>query len=143
MDPTTAATVAVLRAASARPLAFDAMVLSPGPRPSEEAARCLHELAEAAQEMAAARACSSALVNGSESDDTGDVAFWLGPGDYGSAAKVLGALGIAADATPTAVEPLGGKFSFRIEGADARVVVFLVREIAGGWGGLAGVGTWT
>ena len=103
MDPTpVAATVDILRAESAIPLAFDEahLVLAPvGVSLSEEVSKSLCALAKEAQEKAYARACSSLLVGeSSESDDTGDVAFWLGAGDYGGADKVLRALGITADA---------------------------------------------
>lgn len=105
MDPTLAATVDILRAASAIPLEFDEghRVVYPGARPSAETAECLYALAKEAQDTAHARACSSVLVGASsESDDTGDVAFWLGAGDYGSADKVLQALGITAVRVPMA-----------------------------------------
>ncbi|KAF9456628.1 hypothetical protein BDZ94DRAFT_1138199, partial [Collybia nuda] len=56
----------------------------------------LYELVRAAQVAAEAQACSSILAGiGSESDDTGDAAFWLGEGQFeGQAEEVVRALGL-------------------------------------------------
>ncbi|KAF9451263.1 hypothetical protein P691DRAFT_808253 [Macrolepiota fuliginosa MF-IS2] len=52
--------------------------------PNERTLRYLGELAVLANVAAESLACSSVLAGqGSESDDTGDVALWLGKGDYG------------------------------------------------------------
>lgn len=95
-----AATVDILRSAALRTLEFDAehLLLIAATRPSASTASYLYRLAKAAQDSAYARACSSLLAGeGSESDDTGDVAFWLGEGDYGAPDKVLRALGVSGN----------------------------------------------
>ncbi|KAG6878533.1 hypothetical protein C0993_004431 [Termitomyces sp. T159_Od127] len=133
-------------------------------RPAEPVQQYLRRLACAANADAADMACSSILAGqGSESDDTGDVALWLGSGDHASPELVLGTLGLSdwaasgkvaasAFAAPpgSRVETLLGEmedvFSFRVQAAMTGGVVlfFLVGRVAGaGWAGLAGIGTWT
>jgi hypothetical protein len=65
--------------------------------PDEEVQEYLYELVRTAQASAEAQACSSILAGaGSESDDTGDAAFWLGEGQFGEgrAEEVIRALGL-------------------------------------------------
>lgn len=64
--------------------------------PDEEVQEYLYDLAHTAQVAAEAQACSSILAGaGSESDDTGDAAFWLGEGQFeGRAEEVVRALGL-------------------------------------------------
>lgn len=54
-----------------------------------------YQLALKAHLLAMANGCSSILAGqGSESDDTGDVGFYLGEGDYEKAENVLKTLGL-------------------------------------------------
>lgn len=95
-----AATAQLLCEASTQELTFDAahLVLCPSVAPSEAIRRYLYQLAKDAQDAAYSRACSSILAGeGSEGDDTGDVAFWLGEGDFTSPGKVLEALGLSGN----------------------------------------------
>ncbi|KAF9484465.1 hypothetical protein BDN70DRAFT_928341 [Pholiota conissans] len=154
-----AATAKLLCRASTKELQFDPehLVLYSSTPPSETTARYLYALAKSAQDGAYALACSSILVGTSnESDDTGDVAFWLGVGDFASASKVLEALGLSGNSVEgteleltselnRALESMKGLFSFRIGMVDdsSRMVFFQVGEIGGGWGGLVGAGVWT
>ncbi|KAF8197952.1 hypothetical protein BJ912DRAFT_952636 [Pholiota molesta] len=152
-----AATAQLLCGASTKQLTFDAahLVLYPSDAPSEAIARYLYQLAKDAQDAAYSRACSSILAGeGSEGDDTGDVAFWLGEGDFSSPGKVLEALGLSGNGMQhteldltkelnSAIESMSGRFSFRLGLGDSRMVFILVGKIDGGWGGLVGVGIWT
>lgn len=65
--------------------------------PTKQVRETLLKLAVSAQGAAEALACSSVLAGqGSESDDTGDVALWLGHGDFGRghAQNVIEKLGL-------------------------------------------------
>ena len=80
-------------------LDFDAshlLVHPPAKIPREKTP--FYHMALAAHDKALSQACSSLLAGqGSESDDTGDVAFWLGEGDFSKAENVLGALGLSGN----------------------------------------------
>ncbi|PPQ64989.1 hypothetical protein CVT26_015698 [Gymnopilus dilepis] len=107
-----------------------------------------YHMALAAHDKALSQACSSLLAGpGSESDDTGDVAFWLGEGDFSKAENVLGALGLSGNteemetrADVNSITRLDDKYSFLIRGPESRVLFFLVGRAEGGWGGLVGAG---
>ncbi|KAG6829555.1 hypothetical protein H0H92_004224 [Tricholoma furcatifolium] len=97
--------------------------------PIDSVKQYLRRLVLAAQADAVDLSCSSILAGqGSESDDTGDIAVWLGPGDFSSPDLVLHALGLtewAADGEIASTQFTGGsrleklvsemedKFSFR------------------------------
>lgn len=94
------ATIDILRGAVLRTLEFDAdhLLLIAATHPSASTASYLYRFAKAAQDSTYAHVCSILLAGeGSKSDDTGDVAFWLDEGDYGDADKVLHALGVSAN----------------------------------------------
>lgn len=82
--------------------------------PEEEVQSFLFELARTAQVEAEAQFCSSILAGaGSESDDTGDAAFWLGEGQFdGRVEEVVRALGLDGWAENGTVS----QFHFGIEG---------------------------
>ncbi|KAG6854059.1 hypothetical protein C0991_011037 [Blastosporella zonata] len=133
------------------------------PSPTDAIQQYLRRLARAAQSDAVNKSYSSILAGqGSESDDTGDIALWLGTGDFATPDKVLGALGLsvwAADgeiAVTNFAAPAGSRiegllgelkdtFSFRVraEMTGRIVLFFLVGRVGGGWAGLAGIGTWS
>jgi len=94
------ATVELLIAQSSRKLEFKAsrLLLYSSSQPSEQAQIYLYQLAKDAQAEALSLLCSSLLVGqGNESDEYGDVAFWVGNGEFGVAENVLDALGIAGE----------------------------------------------
>ncbi|KAH0589329.1 hypothetical protein H2248_005090 [Termitomyces sp. 'cryptogamus'] len=131
--------------------------------PAESVQQYLRRLARAAQADAADMACSSILAGqGSESDDTGDIALWLGSKDHASANVVLETLGLSewvasgevagsnfVAPRESRVEKLLGEmeesFSFRASASmtGGIVLFFLIGRVSGGWVGLAGIGTWT
>ncbi|KAF8972956.1 hypothetical protein BDZ97DRAFT_642112 [Flammula alnicola] len=97
-----AATVQLLNENSTHTLDFDAshllLTASPSSQLSETTKSYLYRLAKDAQDAAYSIGCSSVLVGqGNEGDDTGDVAFWLGEGEYGAAENVLRALGLGGE----------------------------------------------
>ncbi|KAG6820880.1 hypothetical protein H0H93_010224 [Arthromyces matolae] len=68
----------------------------PSPPPPDFVRHYLHRLARDAQADATDRACSSILAGqGSESDDTGDIALWLGPNNHSTPDLVLKSLGLS------------------------------------------------
>jgi len=88
-------TAEFLKSISSKELYFDDLVLSTTKdHPKDDV---FQQLVDEAQRVAYSRACSSALVGESnESDEMGDVAIWLGQGDFGPghAEKVLLAFGL-------------------------------------------------
>ncbi|KAG6857269.1 hypothetical protein H0H87_007102 [Tephrocybe sp. NHM501043] len=152
--------------ASSHSSSFDlaTLILSPPSRPTPppDTVHYLTRLARAAHADALAMSCSSLLAGqGSESDDTGDVALWLGSGDFASPDLVLAVLGLLDWAAAREVKPfpppngpqidallgqLHDVLSFRVSPAmtGGMVMFFLVGRLSsGGWGGLAGIGTWS
>ena len=88
-------TAEFLKSISSKELYFDDPVLSTTKDHPKD--NVFQRLVGEAQRVAYSRACSSALVGeGNESDEMGDVAIWLGQGDFGPghAEKVLLALGL-------------------------------------------------
>jgi len=99
-----AATAELLISQSSRKLDFKAsrLLLFSSSQPSEQAQMYLYQLAKDAQAEAFSLLCSSLLVGqGNESDEYGDVAFWVGKGEFGVAENVLHALGIAGEVRTT------------------------------------------
>ncbi|KAF5386051.1 hypothetical protein D9615_002429 [Tricholomella constricta] len=131
------------------------ILLPPGSRqlPNNTVRQYLHRLALAAEATAAESACSSILAGqGSESDDTGDVALWLGKGDFQTPELVLKGLGLNGEIKMTDFSPpaqlagllgeLKDAFSFRVQArmTGGVVIFFLLGRVEGaGWGGLAGI----
>ncbi|KAF8647174.1 hypothetical protein AX16_007003 [Volvariella volvacea WC 439] len=78
----------------------DLLILPPGVSDLQDKAigRALYDLVIASEDAAVSLSCSSILAGqGNESDDTGDVAVWLGDGEYGPghASDVLKRLGLS------------------------------------------------
>ncbi|RDB25376.1 hypothetical protein Hypma_008091 [Hypsizygus marmoreus] len=131
--------------------------------PNQTTQDYLHRLVLSAESAAASISCSSILAGaGSESDDTGDIALWLGPGDFGEPQAVLQALGLAEWASAGEIASFGlslpanstfaqqlaslqEKYCFRVREANtgSLVLFFLVGRMDEGWAGLLGVGTWS
>ncbi|KAF8160992.1 hypothetical protein B0H34DRAFT_673052 [Crassisporium funariophilum] len=154
-----AATAKLLSDQSTRSCQYDseALLLLPNEKPDEKTKGYLNSLAQIAQTAATSQTCSSILLGeGNESDDTGDIAFWLGVGNYVSAGNVLEALGLdkwaeniknVKPSLPSELsQHLDGMqdvYSFRATGSDSIVAVFLVGKTEGGWGGLIALKTTT
>ncbi|GLB37234.1 putative regulator medusa [Lyophyllum shimeji] len=122
--------------------------------------RYLHSLAMFALQTAEENSCSSILAGkGSESDEFGDVALWLGSGEFQTPMRVLNALGLAEWAAngevadyvfprPTGnagsqlgdmLSELKDQFSFRVQAGltGSLVLFFLVGRVESeGYGGL-------
>ncbi|PSS30950.1 hypothetical protein PHLCEN_2v2519 [Hermanssonia centrifuga] len=87
----------------------DLIVLPPSlPPPPTDAADFLTELTACANAAATSAACGSILAgHNSETDEFGDIAFWLGPGSYeqGNELAVLRALDLPVGSHPE-IEPV-------------------------------------
>ncbi|KAF5325709.1 hypothetical protein D9611_000164 [Ephemerocybe angulata] len=142
------------------------------PGSDKTAVQYLQGLAALAKDAAEDHACGSVLAGqGSEADDFGDIAFWLGTGKYDqdNANRVMDALGLDASqirpvplthaGLPTAafnpqieggefieeLKRLGEKYCIRASiPGEATVVFVLVGQYGNvGWGGLIGAGIWS
>ncbi|CAA7259264.1 unnamed protein product [Cyclocybe aegerita] len=152
-----AATANRLTEESSKALSFDENAYTLSTEPPQEQT-FFTQLAETAQNAAFAQSCSSILVGaGNESDETGDLPFWLGSGNYGpgNSKTVLSVLGLEQWAENiTAAEPqltpelnellhkMEYRYSFRTTSGSS-VAVFVVGKLGDGWGGLVGLGVWT
>jgi len=140
------------------------------PGPSQKVQNTIRSIVIAANQTALANACSSVLAGAtSESDDYGDVGFWLGAGEFGKGNEkgVIEKLGfgellarggggskIHQESTLPALcskSPLAGQLSsmsdmhmFRIAVEHSGVVFFLVGKLSEKeWVGLVGAGSWS
>ncbi|KAF4621013.1 hypothetical protein D9613_000593 [Agrocybe pediades] len=139
-------TVEWINTKSCRSLPFDDkhLLLLPGPAPNDR--DYFRRLAILAADRANKEGYSSLLAGaGNETDETGDVGFYLGEGEYDKPEKVLEILGLQGKIHMCKnLSVLKDEYSFRVEGEDSKQLFFVVGKTEeGGWGGLVGAGVWT